>query len=178
LVILVSGFVIPRVVFREGGPMPAVKSVPASKSASGAATASAPKPEPKILFQQFFKSVGPRTYAAQVKEAGNGNHFLVLTEGKRDDATGDVRKTKLFVFSEDFPEFFRLLHATAQWIRANPVSPEVAKKRKRYWAKKDTQAPAPSAATATTPRPGSNGAGTKVAPRPETRSSRRPAARS
>ena len=35
-----------------------------------------PKPEPTILFQKFFKSVGPRTYAAQVKEAANGNHFV------------------------------------------------------------------------------------------------------
>ena len=49
-----------------------------------------PKPEPKILFQQFFKSVGPRTYAAQVKQAANGNHFLVLTEGKRDDKTNEA----------------------------------------------------------------------------------------
>ena len=54
-----------------------------------------PKPEPKILFQKFFKSIGPRTYAAQVKEAGNGNHFLVLTEGRRDEKTGEVRKTRL-----------------------------------------------------------------------------------
>ena len=53
-----------------------------------------PKPEPKILFQTYFKSVGPRTYAAQLKEAGNGNHFLVLTEGKRDDASGDVKRTR------------------------------------------------------------------------------------
>src|SRR4051812_21949153 len=72
--------------------------------------APAEKKEAKILFQQYFKSVGPRTYAAQIKEAGNGNHFLVLTEGKRDDATGEVRKTRLFVFSEDFTEVFRMLH--------------------------------------------------------------------
>ena len=26
------------------------------------------KPEPPILFQRFFKSVGPRTYAAQLAE--------------------------------------------------------------------------------------------------------------
>src|SRR4051812_40045720 len=74
-----------------------------------------PKPEPKILFQKFFKSVGPRTYAAQVKQAGNGNHFLVLTEGKREDKTAEVKKTKLFVFSEDFPEFLGMLQETAKF---------------------------------------------------------------
>ena len=163
------------------------KSAPAaSKSASGAA--SAPKPEPKILFQKFFKSVGPRTYAAQVKEAGNGNHFLVLTEGKRDEATGDVRKTRLFVFSEDFPEFFRLLQATAQWIRANPVSPEVAKKRKRYWAKKGSEAPAPRppaapraapvvAGTARVAAPAGLKTSPASAPRTNTRPPRHPARR-
>src|SRR5260370_157969 len=41
----------------------------------------------EILFQHWFKSVGPRTYAAQLKKAGNGNHYLVLTEGRRDDKT-------------------------------------------------------------------------------------------
>jgi Protein of unknown function (DUF3276) len=94
-----------------------------------------PKVEPKILFQSYFKSVGPRTYAAQVKEAGNGNHFLVLTEGKRDAGSEDVRKTKLFVFSEDFVEFFRLVKQTAEFIKANPVSPKVRQKREKFWAK-------------------------------------------
>ena len=95
-----------------------------------------PKPEPVILFQNYFKSVGPRTYAAQVKEAGNGNHFLVLTEGKRQEGSDEVRKTKLFVFSEDFPAFFRMLHETAQFIKANPVSDEVKRRREKFWAKK------------------------------------------
>ena len=98
--------------------------------------APAEKKEAKILFQQYFKSVGPRTYAAQIKEASNGNHFLVLTEGKRDDATGDVRKTRLFVFSEDFTEFFRMLHQTAQFIKANPVPDEIKQRRQKFWAKK------------------------------------------
>jgi hypothetical protein len=94
-----------------------------------------PKPEPKILFQRYFKSVGPRTYAAQVKEAGNGNHFLVLTEGKRDDKTGDLRKTSLLVFSEDFSAFFELVQQAQQFIAANPVPEEVRKKREEFWAK-------------------------------------------
>src|SRR3984957_20404936 len=83
------------------------------------------KPEPKILFQKFFKSVGPRTYVAQVKEVANGNHLLVLTEGKRDDKTGEIRKTRLFTFSEDFVAFFRMLHETAQFIKANPLDPKI-----------------------------------------------------
>jgi hypothetical protein len=95
------------------------------------------KQEPKILFQKFFKSVGPRTYVAQVKEASNGNHFLVLTEGKRDDKTGEIRKTRLFAYSEDFIEFFRLLQETAHFIKANPVDPAVKAKRAKFWAKKE-----------------------------------------
>ena|SRR5450432_1293733 len=96
----------------------------------------APKAEPKILFQKYFKSIGPRTYAAQVKEAGNGNHFLVVTEGKRDPKTGEVRKSKFLVFSEDFTEFFRMLQETVQFIKANPVPEEIKTRQKKYWAKK------------------------------------------
>jgi|SRR5687768_10921396 len=97
----------------------------------------AEKADHEILFQQYFKSVNPqRTYAAQLKRANNGNHFLVLTEGKRDESTGEVRKTRLFIYSEDFVELFKLLQATAQFIRANPVPDEVKKKRNRHWARK------------------------------------------
>ncbi len=98
------------------------------------------KPEPKILFQKFFKSVGPRTYAAQVKELSNGNHLLVLTEGKRDEQTGEVRKTRLFIYGEDFSAFFRLLHETATFIRANPLSEEIRKHREKFWARKAREA--------------------------------------
>jgi hypothetical protein len=131
---------------------PANAAAVVAPSARGASGASGPagkagaKPEPKILFQKFFKSVGPRTYAAQVKEAGNGNHFLVLTEGKRDENAPEVRKTRLFVFGEDFTEFFRMLHETAQFIKANPVPDEVRARRKRFWAKQN--APAQPAASA------------------------------
>ncbi len=99
-----------------------------------------PKPEPRILFQQFFKSVGPRTYAAQLKEAANGNHFLVLTEGKRDDKTNEVRKSRVFIYSEDFVAFFRLMQDTAVFIKAHPVSEKVKAKRDKVWAKKAAQA--------------------------------------
>lgn len=97
--------------------------------------------EHEILFQQFFKSVGPRTYVAQLKRARNGNHFLVLTEGKRDDKTDEIRKTRLFVFSEDFDEFFDLMNATADFVRAHPVPTEVKAKRERFWAKQAADAP-------------------------------------
>jgi hypothetical protein len=109
------------------------------------------KPEPKILFQKFFKSVGPRTYASQVKEAANGNHFLVLTEGKRDEKTNEVRKTRVFIFSEDFRDFFHMLHETAQFIKANPVPEEVKRRRERHWKKKSDSAkttPPPPASVA------------------------------
>ena len=61
-----------------------------SQSRSGGSFADHP-----ILFQQFFKSVGPRTYAAQIKQASNGNHYLLLTEGKREKDSDEVRKTRL-----------------------------------------------------------------------------------
>src|ERR1051325_11427330 len=99
---------------------PAFRAV-ASKSLTRPETKAVPKAEAEILFQRHFKSVGPRTYAAQVKKAGNGNHFLVLTEGKRDEKTDEVRKTRLFIFSEDFVEFFRLMHETAVFVREHPV---------------------------------------------------------
>ena len=62
------------------------------KSAPRPSNASRPngdKPEHEILFQQFFKSANPqRTYAAQLKRASNGNHYLVLTEGSSSDGKG------------------------------------------------------------------------------------------
>lgn len=97
------------------------------------------KPEPKILFQKFFHSVGPRTYASQVKELPNRNHLLVLTEGKRDRDTGELRKIRLFIYGEDFSAFFRLLHETAAFIRANPLSEEIRHKRSKFWAKKNRE---------------------------------------
>ena len=90
------------------------------------------QPDP-ILFQTYFKSVGPRTYAAQMKRASNGNHYLVFTEGKRDKATNEVRKTSLFVFSEDFVAFFKMLKETAECVRARPVPADVVAKRQQFW---------------------------------------------
>jgi hypothetical protein len=116
------------------------------------------KPEAKILFQRYFKSVGPRTYAAQVKEASNGNHFLVLIEGKRDKKTDEVRKTSLLVFSEDFEAFAKLFADANAFIKANPVSPEVAQRQREYWSK---------------PRGNRNG---KSAPRNASQQPRRPMA--
>jgi hypothetical protein len=96
-------------------------------------------PEHKIMFQKWFKSVGPRTYAAQLKKARNGNHFLVLSEGKRDETTGEVRKISLFIFSEDFSEFFKMLHETAVFVREHPVPDDVKKRQARRWAKQNAE---------------------------------------
>lgn len=90
------------------------------------------RPEPEILFQKYFKASGSRTYAAQVKRASNGNHFLVVTDARRDPKTDELRKSMVFVFSEDFPEFFRLLQETAQFIKANPVPEEVQRRREQW----------------------------------------------
>lgn len=98
---------------------------------------SAPRPEPRILFQNYFKSVGPRTYAAQVKEASNGNHFVVLTESKRDEKSDQPRMTRLFVFSEDFVEFFKLIKETAEFIKSHPVPEQIRRKRSEFWSKQN-----------------------------------------
>ena len=106
------------------------------------------RPEPKILYQSYFKSVGTRTYAAQVKRAKNGNHYLVLMEGKRDESSGDVRKTRLFIYSEDFVEFFRLIKSAAEFIKEHPLPSEVREKRERFWAKQGPCGPLAGGAAA------------------------------
>lgn len=95
---------------------------------------SSDKPDHPILFQQYFKSVGPRTYALQVKKATNDNHYLVLTEGRRDKQSGEVRKMRINLFSEDFDAFFDLLRQAEAFIKAHPLSPEFMKKRKQFWS--------------------------------------------
>ncbi len=110
----------------------------ASKAPNGASKQPNSPDEDKILFQHYIKSVNPaRTYAAQLKQAVNGNQYLVLTEGKRDAETDEVHKHRLFIFSEDFVQYFRMLHETAKWIKANPLPEEFRKKRERHWAKQN-----------------------------------------
>jgi hypothetical protein len=111
----------------------------------------------EILFQTYFKSVNPRrTYAAQVKRATNKNQYLVLTEGKRDDKTDEVRLTRLFLYSEDFAEFFRLMKSVAEFIKANPVPDAVKQRREQFWAKGGPDATkngSPNGATRRPPAP-------------------------
>jgi hypothetical protein len=114
-----------------------------SAPSSAKSAAGKPKVEPKIIHQTFFRSVGPRTYASQVKELGNGNQLLVLTEGKRDDATGEVRKTRLFVYAEDFSAFFKMLKESAAFISAHPLPEAVRKKRQQFWAKQAAESKSP-----------------------------------
>src|SRR5438045_222786 len=112
-------------------PVAAVPTRPASVSSSLNGTKHAA--DHKILFQKYFKSIGPRTYAVQIKEAHNGNQYIVLTEGKRDLETNEVRKTRLFIYSEDFHAYFRMLHETAQFIKTHPVAEHIKVRRQRYW---------------------------------------------
>lgn len=156
---------------------PARNGTPAASSrASGAAaspSAAAAAKEPKVLFQKYFKSIGSRTYAAHLKENDKGNQFLVLTEGKRDPATGEVKKSKVFIYSEDFAQYFRMLHETAQFIKAHPVPEEVKLKRQRYWARKEAEqaaaarlAPRVAAVPATPVRPAKVGHAKTTSRRP------------
>ena len=130
-----------RVVGKNGSSKPSVSvPPPAVSSAVTRRTARVSKPEAKVLFSRFFQSVGPRTYSAELKELANGNHLLVLTERKRDPETGEPRQLRLFLFGEDFSAFFRMLHEMAAFIRANPLPPEVRRRRAEFWAKKKVRA--------------------------------------
>ena len=113
----------------------------------------AAKPEAKVLFQKYFKSMGPRTYASYIKEAPSGNHFLVITEGKRDEDSGEVKKIKVYVPAEDFGQFFRMLHETAQFIKGHPVPEEIKLRRQRFWAKKEAEQAAAAREAAASAKP-------------------------
>jgi len=43
---------------------PAAPAAARPPNARASAAPTSPKPEPEILFQRYFKSLGPRTYAA------------------------------------------------------------------------------------------------------------------
>lgn len=108
-----------------------------SATAAGAARANgSARPEPKLLIQRFFKSIGPRNYSAQLKELANGNRVLILTEEKNDQNSPPMRPLRLYVFGEDFSAFFRMLQEMAVFIRSNPLSPEIRRKRQEYWSRK------------------------------------------
>jgi len=115
------------------------KTAPATASAAPAhlqtAKAAADKPEHAILFQKYFKSVGTRTYVAQLKVATNGNHYLVLTEASRIKGTDDIRKTRVFIYSEDFKAFFQLIAESQGYIATNPVPADIAQERATFWRK-------------------------------------------
>jgi hypothetical protein len=93
------------------------------------------KPDP-ILFQQWFRSMGPRVYAAQIKRAGNGNQYLVLTESKRDDAGVEPRKTRVYLYGEDFAAFFSMMRALAGWMKEHPLDSQFLARRKAFWSRK------------------------------------------
>jgi hypothetical protein len=64
-----------------------------------------------------------------------------------------VRKTRLFVYSEDFIEFFKMLQATAHFVKDNPVAEEVSKKRRQFWSRKEQPKTARETPTRPAPRP-------------------------
>ncbi len=100
-----------------------------------------PRVEHKILFQTYFKSAGPRTYAAQVKEATNGNHYIVLTEAQRDKQTNELRKRTICVFSEDFEALSQLMGQTFAFLEANPLPDDFRKSRREFWSKRSGRTP-------------------------------------
>jgi hypothetical protein len=93
--------------------------------------------------------MGPRIYAAQIKRAGNGNQYLVLTESKRDDSGGEPRKTRIFLYGEDFAAFFSMMRSLAGWMKEHPLDSQFLARRKAFWAKKSHE-PLPCTAGAGT----------------------------
>ncbi|MGN6506624.1 MAG: hypothetical protein ACTHM6_13775 [Tepidisphaeraceae bacterium] len=71
-----------------------------------------------------------------MKKATNGNHYLVLTEGRRDDKTGEVYKKRLNVFSEDFEPCVDRIRAFAAFKKAHPVPDNVRQRQAALWKKK------------------------------------------
>lgn len=122
------------------------------KPAAQPSSQSAEKPEHGMLFQEYFKSVGTRTYVAQLKVATNGNHYLVLTEANRAKGAEEVRKTRIFIYSEDFKAFFDLVSSAQKFITANPVPADVAGKQAAYWRKFRKQPAATGTANSTSAR--------------------------
>jgi Protein of unknown function (DUF3276) len=110
-----------------------------------AATPPAQKTPPRVLFRRDFKSVGPRSYGAEVKEASNGNHFLVLSETKPAKDTGEMRQHSIFIFSEDFDAYWNLLRDAARFIKDNPMPEAKRRERQAFWKDKPRQ---PQAAAA------------------------------
>jgi hypothetical protein len=117
---------------------PVLKVAPPARNSAKSADAT---PD-KILFQSYFKSVGPRTYASQVKLLKNENHMLVLTVGKPNPEGGEPIKTRFIVFAEDFAAFFRLLQERAHFIKANPLPDKVRLRRQKFWEKQGNPAAA------------------------------------
>jgi hypothetical protein len=143
-----------RVAPTESRPLAPTRNAPADKS------------EPRVLFQKFFKSISRRHYAAKIKETPDGNQFLVLTDERMDQETGELKKSKVTIHSEDFMHYFRMLHDTAQFIKTHPVSEDLKMKRMRHWAKKEAEqvAAARLAAEAAAAKPARPVKPTKVAP--------------
>ena len=125
---------------RVSAKAPAAGATRSAHAVAPATSAGSSKGDHKILFQKYFKSISPRQYSVHLKECPSGNHYLVLTETKRDPETGESKKSRIFVYSEDFSQYFRMLHETAQFIKTHPVAEEIKLKRQRYWAKKEVEA--------------------------------------
>ena len=109
------------------------KSPPPSNTDGETNPTKGERQEHPILFQKYFKSVGTRTYVAQMKIATNGNHYLVFTEAGRKKGTDELRKTRIFVYSEDFKAFFDMLSETLRFTVEHPVPKEVAAERAAFW---------------------------------------------
>ncbi|MFT3788103.1 MAG: DUF3276 family protein [Tepidisphaeraceae bacterium] len=143
--------------------MPATQAAPAARrSPSAASVQSRPgnrrpaptggrpandKPDP-ILYQSWFKSVNPqRTYATQIKRARNGNRYAVVTEGKRDKQTGELKKISVYVYEEDFEALLGLFAQLADWVKKHPTPPDLRRRRAAFWAKKKLAGDSPAASS-------------------------------
>lgn len=95
-----------------------------------------------------LKSVGSRTYFFDLKEAKTNNTYLQITESRPKGAEAEgFEQNRIFLFSEDFDEWFKTLGDVYRHLKAHPDQakppgrrePDQAKERRRANGRKNTR---------------------------------------
>ncbi len=70
---------------------------------------------------------GKRTYFFDVRETRQGDHYLVLTESMKfidNDGSSKFKRSKLFLYKEDFEKFAKGYEEAVDFIKRNSNSVE------------------------------------------------------
>jgi hypothetical protein len=68
----------------------------------------------EAIFSRSIKTKG-RTYFLDVKEASNGNKYLIICESRKVD--GEWQRNRIMVFESDIPAFFQGLKEAAPSLK-------------------------------------------------------------